>query len=654
MIRGGSSDSFPYGARSAIRIGNRTGEPMDVHVAVRAANAELPPVGLPESQRRVDESEAPGPSRPSIPWKAAGYAVTVPANDRVEVRIPASTARAGTACFQLGAVEAARPAVADAAEVALPVFTPATTEAFAVYGEVDEDGAIRQPLRPPADVIPGYGGLEVTMSSTALQTLADAFLYLIEYPYECSEQIASRILSVAALRDVLAAFNAPGLPPTEEIERSMEHAFETLKGMQDASGGFPIWRRGGAVWPYHSVHVTHALVRARQKGYSVPAELLGPSIEYLRHTERNIPEWIGLGARRALIAYALYVGKLLREDSAANEREFAGEVRSGNLSWEGLEWLLGYDDGDYLLLHSHRRTDAVLLEALIADRPESDLIAKLVRGLLGHRTKGRWANTQENVWVLLAMDRYFRTFEAQEPDFMARVWLGERYAAGHAFRGRSVDNVHLDVPMPVIRESGTGGEGDLPLIVQKKGAGRLYYRLGLRYAPADLDLDSADHGFSVQRAYEAVDDPMDVRRDEDGVWHIRAGARVRVKLTMVVPSRRVHVALVDALPAGLEVLNPELAVTGKVPQDPNDGGYERRWWSTWFEHQNLRDERAEAFASLVRAGVYEDGYAARAATPGTFVVPSARAEEMYAPETFGRSATSRVVVRDDRAAVGGD
>ena len=37
-------------------------------------------------------------------------------------------------------------------------------------------------------------------------------------------------------------------------------------------------------------------------------------------------------------------------------------------------------------------------------------------------------------------------------------------------------------------------------------------------------------------------------------------------------------------------------------------------------------------------------YVARATTPGQFVVPPAKAEEMYAPEVFGRGGTDRVVV----------
>ncbi|MEJ2758665.1 MAG: hypothetical protein P8046_09315 [Anaerolineales bacterium] len=120
---------------------------------------------------------------------------------------------------------------------------------------------------------------------------------------------------------------------------------------------------------------------------------------------------------------------------------------------------------------------------------------------------------------------------------------------------------------------------------------------------------------------------------------------MRVRVTMVADNRRYHVALVDHLPAGLEVINPALAVSETVPQDPNnDEGRYWYWWWTWYDHQNLRDERVEAFATLLWDGVYEYTYEARATMPGTFVVPPAKAEEMYSPEVFGRSASDIVIV----------
>jgi hypothetical protein len=354
-----------------------------------------------------------------------------------------------------------------------------------------------------------------------------------------------------------------------------------------------------------------------------------------------------------------WVLPILSKDVASSAEVAAIRRRLANNVAEtagAAHFVVSYGDGAHLLLHSDRRADAILLEALIADSPRSDVIPKLVEGLLAHRKAGRWTNTQENVFVLLALDRYFQAYEKTTPDFVARAWLGERYAGSQAFRGRTTERHHLLVPMPYLREAPGGSD----LLLAKEGPGRLYYRIGLRYAPDSLVLEPLDRGFTVERSYEGVDDPKDVRRADDGTWHIRVGARVGVRLTMVAPSRRYHVALVDPLPAGLEPMNPALAVTGTVPDDggsdvtpigaPGLGGPRHPghwwWWSRpWFDHQNLRDERVEAFSSLLWEGVHTYRYVARATTPGTFVVPPPKAEEMYAPETFGRGATDRVVVQ---------
>jgi uncharacterized protein YfaS (alpha-2-macroglobulin family) len=115
-----------------------------------------------------------------------------------------------------------------------------------------------------------------------------------------------------------------------------------------------------------------------------------------------------------------------------------------------------------------------------------------------------------------------------------------------------------------------------------------------------------------------------------------------VRLSLIAPARRYHVALSDPLPAGFESLNPELATTGRIPDDKRDETRQRQ--SLWFDHQNLRDERTEAFTSLLWEGVYDYSYVTRATTPGSFIVPPTKAEEMYHPETFGRGNTDRVRV----------
>ena len=674
MVRPSPPRFLNFGDRFELPVvlQNQTDTAMTVDVVVRGTN-----IALCQTFEVCETSKVSGSQVSEL-----GQRVIVPADDRVEVRFPAETVSAGTARFQVAAAQqpgiSQRPPGSDAAQFELPVWTPATTEAFAVYGELDK-GAVAQPVIAPSNVFTQFGGLEISTSSTALQALTDAVLYLVAYPFECSEQLASRILAVAALRDVLTAFQAEGLPPPKEIDAAVARDIARLQAMQNDDGGWPVWRRGEESWPYHSIHAANALQRAKQKGYEVPQETLDKALAYLRNIERTYPTEYPEDVRRTLTSYALNVRKQMGDADPGRARTLIQEAGLEKLPLEAVGWLLpvlsddpgskteveairrlllnratetagtahfatSYGDNGYLLLHSDRRADGIILEALIGDQPESDLIPKIVRGLLAHRTAGRWTNTQENVFILLALDRYFNTYEAQTPDFVARIWLGNQYAGEAAFRGRTTDYQQIGVPMSVVAAQ----PGAQDLILSKEGPGRLYYRLGLRYAPTDLKLPPYDAGFTVERTYEAVDDPADVQRDADGTWRIKAGARVRVKLTMVAPTRRYHVALIDPLPAGLEALNPALAVTGSLPKEngagPQPAPYRYWWWGPWYQHENLRDERVEAFTSLLWDGVWHYDYIARATTPGVFVVPPTKAEEMYAPETFGRGAVDRVIV----------
>ncbi|MCU1395652.1 MAG: hypothetical protein JWM34_4080 [Ilumatobacteraceae bacterium] len=649
-------------------VQNQTDSAMDVDVVLQADNLTV--------------TGADGAAGDGV--KGIGQRVTVPANDRVEVRFPVSAASAGTARFR---VAAASGDASDAATVELPVYTPATAEAFATYGVID-DGTTEQPIATPTGVIPEFGGLDVTTSSTSLQALTDAVLYIDDYPYESSDALASRILAISSLRDVLAAFDAPGLPTADELNQTVRDDIESLVALQSGSdGGFPYWSGDDTSDPFNTVEVVHALLVAKAGGFDVPQATIDSGMAYLGDVESHFPSWYDQDSRDSLSADALDV-RMIGGDRDADKAQALFDSRS-DLPLDAVAWIwpvvdrkstieaistiiqnravdtagaatftTAVSDNDYVTLRSDRRTDGIILDSLITVQSKSDLIPKVVAGLLASQTNGRWDNIQENSFILLAMKHYFDAFESQTPDFVARVWLGDRYAGDHTFAGRSTDRVSFDIPTGDLITATTADGGTAPLVIQKDGTGRLYYRIGLRTAPTSLDLDPVDRGFVVQRTYEAVDDPADVTRDADGTWHIKAGAHVRVRLTMVAESQRTHVALIDPLPAGLEILDADLATSPTVPDatTPATGGGVTPlpgngaiidyapWTPTWFDHQNQRDDRAEAFSTVLAAGTYDYSYVATATTPGTFVVPPTRAEEMYSPETFGRAATDTVVV----------
>lgn len=632
-----------------IVIQNQEDEPLAVDVAVRSSHLSFP--------------------------KGAGRHLVVPAGDRRELRIPATPTQTGHAILDVAACAGAE---SDAAQSKLPIYEPATTEATATYGEVADD-PIQIPVSVPG-VLPNIGKLELTTSSTQLQALTDAVLYLAEYPFNCSEQVASRIMGLAALKEVLTQFQGVSkLPSNLQLTEFLLADLKLLSARQQSSGGFSFWRGAEKADPFLSVHVAHALVRARIKGVIEPSDKkYSEVITYLRKIEHGFPAKYPEDAKLAVKAYALYVRHLNHDTNPTSANLLVQNRDLNTLRLETIGWVLpvlaasdktshecdrliqhlynrvvetghaasfieSHTDEERLLLHSNRRTDAILLEALLLVKPESDLIPKLVRGLLAHRRKGRWLNTQENVFVLLALERYFTTYETTPPDFVARIWLGEDFAGEQVFEGRTTDQHQLSIPITHLETDDTSK----PVTLNKTGPGRMYYRLGLTYAPASVRPVPVEAGFSVSREYHAVDDPGDVKRLQPNEWQIRAGARVKITVTMVVPSRRYHVALVDPLPAGLEILNPELKTTGSVEVIKEEDLRKGRVWDwAWFAHQNLRHHCAEAFASLVWEGVHTYRYFAIATTPGRFIALPPKAEEMYAPETFGRGQADVVVVTE--------
>ena len=505
-------------------------------------------------------------------------------------------------------------------------------------------------------------------------------LYLVAYPFECAEQLSSRILAIAALKDVLAAFQAEGLPKPEEIEAAVKRDVERLARCRTTTAASPSGAAGTTSWPYVASTWRTPSPARRRRASRCPTRRSSARARYLRDIERHIPRgtartrgarsWptrstcaqLHGRSRRRAGARARARGRRRRScpsrrsagccrcsrgTRARRPRSRPSAAASPTASTEtagAAHFAVSYGDGAHLLLHSDRRADAILLEALIADQPENDLIPKLVAGLLAHRKAGRWLNTQENAFVLLALDRYFHAYEKVTPDFVARVWLGERFAGEHAFRGRTTERQHVAIPMADLPR-GTGAQD---LLLAKEGPGRLYYRIGMQLRAGEPRRSTPlDRGFTVERALRGRRRPE--RRQPRRRRHVaHQGRRARARAADDGRARRGATTSRSSIrcPAGLEAHEPgarrrrapcptTAAATSTSSVRPASAGRGARALVVvarpWYEHQNMRDERVEAFASLLWEGVYSYSYVARATTPGTFVVPPPKAEEMYAP-----------------------
>ena len=641
--------NFDDQAEFSILVENQTGTDQDLTLIAQSDGLDL---AYAEGGRAYD-----------------ALAFRLPAHSRQQILVPARARDHGPSQMLVTVFNAQ---FNDSVQTSLPVYQPAAQEGFATYGSVDSTPVL-QGLELPDNVHQTFGHLTIATSSTLLQSLLDSVLVLrYNRGYDYPERLASRLLANLALREVLYAFAVPNLPASEVLDRDIRTDIVALQRFQNGDGGFPSWRRGDESWPFLSVHAMHALTVAQTAGYPVAGQSIQRGQRYLQDIDQHLPYDYSESVRRYITAYALFVRSLQRDVDHRAALHLLDQLPEQTEELEVIAWSLmvlqasgrnpdavaewyryvinradettgkvvfarhAHIQDGHLILHSSRRTDALLLRALMEVHPEADLIPKVVRSLMAGRGRyGHWGSSQDNLFVLQAMQQYFQRYEATTPDFEAHVWLDDNLVLNAPFRGRDAEYQQVSLPLDWLY-----AEDPTRIQIQRAGEGRLYYRLGFDYVPDDLVVEPRERGFSVARSYVGLDDPEDVWQDAKGRWHVKLGARVRINVTLVAPGTRHHVMLASPLPAGLELLNP--ALKGTEPfRDPNARGW---YYWRWFDHQQLLDERAQVVTSYLWGGTYEYAVIARATTAGTFHVPPARAAEIYAPETFGNGPSEILVV----------
>ena len=173
---------------------------MTVDVAVRAANAELTagrgPPGH-RSRQRPRGGPLPGATVLRRAPRASRWAPP-----------PGAGPTRPRSCCRCGRPRPPRPSRPTARSTPAPCASPSRPRATSSRSSA----GWRSPRRPPR-----------------CPALTDAVLYLTAYPFECAEQLSSRVLAVAALKDVLAAFQAKGLPPPAELTAAVDRDVDAAR-----------------------------------------------------------------------------------------------------------------------------------------------------------------------------------------------------------------------------------------------------------------------------------------------------------------------------------------------------------------------------------------------------------------------------------------
>jgi len=546
----------------------------------------------------------------------------------------------------------------DAIERTFKVKIPRLVESVALFESFDRDRAY-QNIKIPGEneIFKGSGNLEVTFSSSAFSGLKNGIDYLLEYPYGCLEQRISRALPVVLSKNLILGMDLTKYTE-KELDGPVNEVLQKIASFQSGNGGFSYWTSRRWVSPWLSAYTCYFMLKAEKQGYKIDRNVLNKGLQYLaKYTRKNIAQsnlpynvYCHMSSR-AFAAYVLALGgkadrsvinrlnsrfeempiyaraNLLKAMyHAGYKKKYLNRARQSLFnSIKIASTTAHYEDHGmpklYWIHSSSVRATSAVLQAFIETKTYNPLNDKVVNWLvLTRKHKGRFENTQDNVYAFHAMADYFGVYEKVKPDFTAKMAVEGKELLKHVFKGRKGAAFRKKLSFDKFKPG-----KEIRADILREGKGRLYYGIRMNYAPKEL-LKSRDMGFKVEKWFETLDGKR-VNGDE-----FKSGKEYVAVVKINTNQERHFVMMDDPVPAGFRVLNMSFKTQGqeKYKKIRNTSG----WWGS-FSHYEQYDDRVLAFGDSLRRGEHVYRYVVRAVTPGKFLLPPTKVEEMYTPDVFG-------------------
>jgi alpha-2-macroglobulin len=482
---------------------------------------------------------------------------------------------------------------------------------------------------PSSSFIDGTTSVTVSVSSRPNVQLGPALEQLIHYPYGCVEQTSSQLFSLLYASSVL------GDERKEMIDSMVKAGIARLWSMQTRSGGLSYWPGYSTPDLWGTAYATSCLLEAKNAGYEIDALFTNELVKYLEQCLKTTGDGTPDLNTKALICRALaafgepqrgWMARLAEQKDQLNLAAVAHLAEAfyttGNKNdaltllpkqmptYFGITTTSGY-------LTSPAQQQAVLLSALLDIEPEHPMATLLARKLNETKTNCHWGSTFNNAAVIAALSRYQVMTGKDEPNFSGTMtFAGQQIAA-------------FDHNKPVLHkfENLSG-----PVTITSTGIGTVYAVVVSEGLAREGIVKPYDSGLHIERKWtDRHGKPVEPN-------NLRVGDIVNVTITVIAPSQVVdNIAVVDALPGGMEIENPRLATSARS----SDSQFETP------NHVEFLDDRVVLFCS---AGPTKKvfAYALRATTTGKFTLPPIQASCMYEPAIASLGAEGQVTINNNK------
>ncbi|MEH2392870.1 MAG: alpha-2-macroglobulin [Nostoc sp.] len=555
---------------------------------------------------------------------------------------------------------------ADAFEVPLEIKPIEITEQVVETGVTEKQ--VKIPLNVDKNTFPDAGGLNIQLASTLIPEIkASAKQVLEDDDLPFTEPAASQLIIAANLQTIAQKYGQTFVEfnPSQQANQ----AIEKLQKLQIADGGFAAFPGQEKSDPWVSSYVGESLATSQVFPNLFDSGILSRLKTYLQKVLANPGEYEfckQLLCKRQLQLNALIALAELGEKrntffadiyEQRNNFDVVTQIKLARYLSQFPEW---QDESQQLVnklqqniyetastavvslpaswgwMSSSTTMQAQALRLFIAKQSKPEVIDKLFQSLLALRRNGTWQTNYNNAQALTALVEYSQ-LQPTPPNFVATVQLAGNKLGENRFDGYQNPSLKLNVPMNQLPR----GRHDLTL--QKSGNGTLHYLVAYNYR-LQGNQPGRFNGLRVIREISKLNENKVLQKTGlyafDKPLTLASGQVFDIGLEIIADHPVDHVVIKDPLPSGFEAVDASFQTTTAALQAKADN------WELGF--RNIYRDRIIAYADHLEPGVYSLHYLVRSVTPGTFSWPGAEVHLQYAPEEFGRTAESTLILEDGK------
>ena len=572
---------------------------------------------------------------------------------------------------------------ADAAQDALKVsqrIVPAVPLTVQQATLVQVNGTYTVPVNPPADALPGRGGLQMSLVPKLTEGLPGVRDWWARYPYSCLEQTTSKAVgmnnaelwasTMAQLPNYLDSDGLANYFPSTDggVNRGSDTLTAHLINLSALAQGVDKRFVLPAAERAHMEDGLIAFVEGRiQRNFWSPRKDLDmrklAAIAALAQSGKATPRMLdSINATpnqwptHAVIDWVMLLQRMNDAPQRDERLAQAMQILRARLTFNGTRagFSTDQDDSWWWLMQGPDVNLARLMLVTINDPAWAEDMPRLVSGFIARQQGGAWSTTTANLWGALALRRFSQKFESEAVAGTtvatmngneAKVnWADVKRATSEDVQGAAHATSMFGEP---VRAGGLlnnsmfmpwakAGKGQLS--VTQQGTGKPWLTVQSVAAVALKAPFSA--GYTIKKTITPVDQ---ADKSMFGVGQYSRGDVLRVTLEVQAKTDMTWVAITDPVPTGATILGGGL---GRDSEIATKG--EQKEGAGWLAYEERSFEAYRAYYQYLPAGTTKVEYTVRLNNAGDFALPPTRAEALYAPEMFGEVPNARVKVIDKR------